>query len=436
MPAPTPFARHGPLRVSESRTHLAHADGTPFFYLADTAWNGPLLATDADWQTYLADRAAKGFTAIQFITHAPWSAAPTDAEGQTAFTGDPQRPVDEAFFDRIEQRIRAINAAGLLAVPVLAWAANFGRSSRLNIGHTAGADELVPLLRYQLDRFAAHHCLVLLAGDANYTFWRARKWKRIARALFTPHSSLTPHHSPLLLSLHPAGLTWPFDRFASELWLDFYAYQSSHSEDPRTLAWLQSGPPAQFWKRYLRPTINVEPIYEDIRTRGGPATHHAVRRALYWSLLNAPTAGVAYGAHGLWSWNTRPEEPLNHPGLGVAQPWHVAMNFPGGHDVRRLAAFFTSLKWWALRPDSALIPPQTPGPRYVSAARSDAGDHAVLYLPAGGTIPVDARRLRPDLPATWFNPRTGERTPAAPARGPFTAPDDNDWVLVIGNAER
>src|SRR5215208_6287096 len=100
-PSANRFTRHGPLRVSADRTHLEHADHTPFFYLADTAWNGPLLSSDKDWSTYLDDRASKGFTAIQFITHAPWSAALTDREGQTAFTTDPDKPLNENFFARL-----------------------------------------------------------------------------------------------------------------------------------------------------------------------------------------------------------------------------------------------------------------------------------------------------------------------------------------------
>ncbi len=41
----TRFDRHGPIRVSSSRTYLEHADGTPFFWLADTGWNAALHAT-------------------------------------------------------------------------------------------------------------------------------------------------------------------------------------------------------------------------------------------------------------------------------------------------------------------------------------------------------------------------------------------------------
>jgi hypothetical protein len=430
MPPPeNPFTRHGPLRVSPDRTHLVYADGTPFFYLADTAWNGPLLSTDADWQTYLADRAAKGFTAIQFITHAPWSAALTNLEGQAAFTDDANRPINETFFDRIDRRIAEINAAGLLAVPVLAWAANFGASSRLNIGHTATPEQLIPLLRYQLDRFANHHCLYFLAGDANYTWWRSRKWKKVARALFNHHSSFPTHHS--LVTLHPAGLTWPYTHFKNEPWLDLYAYQSSHSEDPRTLKWLHAGPPATFWKKHPRPTINVEPLYEDILGRNGPFTADAVRRAAYASLLNAPTAGVAYGAHGLWGWHDRPMEALNHNGLGVGQPWHVALDLPGSHHMRHLAMLVNSIKWWTLRPDPALVAGRPSGPPPVSASRAEVGDLALVYLPTGGPVTLDQSRFEADLTPTWFNPRTAERSAAISTRSTFTPPGPGDWVLVL-----
>ena len=48
------FQRHGPIRVASNRHHFEHADGTPFFWLADTCRNGPLLATPEDWAYYLA----------------------------------------------------------------------------------------------------------------------------------------------------------------------------------------------------------------------------------------------------------------------------------------------------------------------------------------------------------------------------------------------
>ena len=36
----TRFEKHGQVRVARDHRHLEHADGTPFFWLADTVWNG------------------------------------------------------------------------------------------------------------------------------------------------------------------------------------------------------------------------------------------------------------------------------------------------------------------------------------------------------------------------------------------------------------
>ncbi|MCX6376828.1 MAG: DUF5060 domain-containing protein, partial [Armatimonadetes bacterium] len=61
--------RHGPLRVSQSRRTLEHADGTPFFWMGDTWWMG--LTKRLDWpsgfEMLAADRVAKGFNLIQIV---------------------------------------------------------------------------------------------------------------------------------------------------------------------------------------------------------------------------------------------------------------------------------------------------------------------------------------------------------------------------------
>src|SRR5688500_7879638 len=44
------FERHGAVQVSENRRYFVHEDGTPFFWMGDTAWNGPLRSTNNDWE--------------------------------------------------------------------------------------------------------------------------------------------------------------------------------------------------------------------------------------------------------------------------------------------------------------------------------------------------------------------------------------------------
>ena len=42
------LARRGPIVLSENRRYFQHADGTPFFLVSDTAWNGALLSDDEE----------------------------------------------------------------------------------------------------------------------------------------------------------------------------------------------------------------------------------------------------------------------------------------------------------------------------------------------------------------------------------------------------
>jgi hypothetical protein len=63
-----PLFRHGPIRVADDHRHFEHADGTPFFWLADTWWKN--LCKRMTWEGFhelAADRKAKGFTAIQIV---------------------------------------------------------------------------------------------------------------------------------------------------------------------------------------------------------------------------------------------------------------------------------------------------------------------------------------------------------------------------------
>ena len=55
------------LRVSDNHRFLVHSDGSPFFYLADTAWELFHRATREEAELYLKTRARQGFTVIQAV---------------------------------------------------------------------------------------------------------------------------------------------------------------------------------------------------------------------------------------------------------------------------------------------------------------------------------------------------------------------------------
>lgn len=340
------FSAHGPIRVSENGRHFEHRDGTPFLWLADTAWNGALLSREDDWDRYLDDRVAKGFTAVQFVV-TQWRTAYTNLEGEVAYTGYDDIEIHPEFFHRIDARLAAVNQKGLLAVPVLLW--TLGK--RENNPGQLPEDQAIRLARYLDARYGAYHIAYFLPGDGRYFDENAERWKRIGRAVFGEGE-----HAPVFL--HPQGMQWPYDSFRDEDWLSAYGYQSGHGDDERTLAWLHSGPPSEKWReRPAKPVINLEPPYEDHIAYQSRERHTAytVRRALWWSLLNAPTAGTSYGAHGIWSWEVEPKEPQEHGGTGVAKPWYEAMSLPGSRSVQRIAEIFATIPWWTLLPDQELV---------------------------------------------------------------------------------
>ncbi len=70
--------------------------------------------------------------------------------------------------------------------------------------------------------------------------------------------------------------------------------------------------------------------------------------------------------------------------------------------------------------------------RKACGLRSQEGDVAVIYLPAGGEVAVERGALAKGLRAEWFNPRDGSRSSAGDSgTNKFTTPDDEDWVLLF-----
>lgn len=428
-----PLYRHGALRVSKNRRYLEHADGTPFFWMGDTAWNGLIKSSPQEWEWYLNDRAAKGFTVIQTIaTH--WNAGAADSRGRTAYTGIERISIDPAFFADTDLRQNAINAHGLISSTILAH--DSGRNGPSPGMRLPDAQVLV-LVRYLIARYGAHQVAWSLAGDRLYRYPGDDRWKRIGRAVFG-------EHPVRLATVHAGPKVWAAEDFRGEPWYSFNGYQSGHWDGEVYLRWLCEGPPAQDWRKEPGlPSINLEPNYEGYQsgTSGKPFTDAEVRRAAYWSLLVAPTAGVGYGAHGLWSWQASAAAAANHPEAGVARPWTEALGFPGSTGMKHAKSLFTSIPWWRLAPAQELLAEQ-PGDQDVRhfAAMAQTSDRALAlcYIPLGDAVTVRTSALDHPREAHWYNPRSGKWAARVPVRGyrqTFQPPDDGDWVLVIGSVK-
>lgn len=428
-----PLYRHGTIRVSRDRRYLVHADGSPWFWLADTAWNSALKADLGSWSVFIADRKSKSFTAVQFVT-TQWLAGAGNADLRVAWLGRERIWIDPVFFQWMDERVDALNDAGLVAAPVLVWAAHWNkRTLDLNPGTSLPDDQIIVLARYMVARWGAHHVIWILAGDSDYRGERAERWRKIGRAVFGENPSR-------LATMHPAGQQWIAAEFRGEPWFSLIGYQSGHGDSDEALRWLVEGPPAQDWRAEpVRPIINLEPNYEGHvgYTHRKAFDAHAVRRAAYWSLLVSPPAGVTYGGHGIWSWELKAQVPMSHPGSGIARLWAEAIRMPGSVGMKHLRTFFDAFEWWRLRPSQELLAEQAgveDPSRFIAAARSEDNRWAVAYLPVGGTVRLNLEGLPSTLVARWFNPRDGRWQKPVPVAGPtatLAAPSNEDWALWL-----
>jgi hypothetical protein len=300
------FDLHGPVRLTADRRRFEHADGTTFFWLADAAWQGGRASELKDWQIYAGIRAVQKFSAVQWIAVAAGS-----GRKQPAFSGHERIAVKVDYFKRLDAKVDALNRAGLLSVIAPLWEVDVPAANALP------EDQAALLLRHMAARWSANEVAWLLAFDGGSVPQNIGRWKRIGRAIFGEGA-----RAPVIL--FPGETTWVFDEFRDETWVDAFGFGMGRNYDDDWVKWLISGPLAVEWKKEpVRPLLLVSPPLEDSVTSGQlRISPDEVRRALWWSLLLAPPAGVSYGAEAVANWNPVVEKRTDSPlssGLGQSR---------------------------------------------------------------------------------------------------------------------
>ena len=419
--------RHGPVINPKGTFFLTHSDGTPFFWLACTAWNGALKSTDDEWDQYLLHRVNNNYTAIQLVT-TQWRGCDKSSEGLVAFEGSGRIRINPVFFRLIDKKIDRVNEYGLVAAPVILWALQTGSGRELSPGYYLPDDQAILLAKYIVARYGANQVVWFLGGDGNYTGTFEQRWKTIGRAVFDGKQQG-------IVAQHPRGRSWIGEIYADEPWLDIIGYQSSHSNAEGTVNWITKGPMSQMWP-YMppRPLINLEPNYEEILTT---ITDKDVRNACYWSLFATPIAGITYGANGIWPWLRKGEKILNHSDAPWTSPWNVSINLPGSIQMGYLAGFITKFAWWDFYPAQELLTEQ-PGDKvfneFVSMVKTTDNKTILAYLPVKQTIKI----RKPDghnYTMRWFNPVKNEYSDGTGADDgkilTVTSPVNGDLLLIL-----
>ena len=71
----------------------------------------------------------------------------------------------------------------------------------------------------------------------------------------------------------------------------------------------------------------------------------------------------------------------------------------------------------------------------ISGAKTDDKELMVIYVPEDRTVEIKLDSMPPSPNVTWFNPRTGEKSPAVAVvtanTCQFPTPAEGDWILFM-----
>jgi hypothetical protein len=423
------------LTISQNRRFLTYEDGTPFFYLADTAWElfHRLNRDEAD--RYLADRAAKRFTIIQAVVLAerdglrepnPYGHLPLHDE-------DPTRP-NEAYFEHVDYIVAAAADLGLTIGMLPTWGDKW--NLMWGPGPVVFTRENARIYGQWLgERYADSPIIWILGGDRPVETAEQREIVR-AMALGLKEGDGGNH----LCSYHPMGGRSSAEFWHAEDWLDFNMLQSGHTRNTDTYRRVAN----DYARLPVKPCMDAEPAYEDhpsaFDLNNGYLDDYDVRKGLYWALFSG-AFGHTYGCHDVWQMWQKGRVPVTF----TRRSWLEALNLPGAGQLQHARALLESRPFLTRIPDQGLVVSDPgEGTHHVVATRDGDGSYALVYLPSCKPVTLDLARLAPagnTLTVTWFDPRTGVSHPGGEVhsggRHEFTPPPVwPDWVLILDDPER
>jgi hypothetical protein len=437
------------LKVSENRRFLVTADGRPFFWLGDTAWELFHRLNREDADRYLTNRAQKGFTVIQAVALAELDGLndPNPYGHRPLVDNDPTRPdvktgPDNDYWDHVDHVVGKANGLGLVIGMLPAWGDKWNK--KWGVGPEIFTPANAEVYGEWLGRRYRDAAIVwILGGDRPVEDERHREITRaLARGLRRGDGGTH------LCTWHPGGGQGSAQYFHGEEWLDVNMRQNGHAAE---FTGHYDATRRDYDRAPIKPVLDGEPIYEDhpVGFKAGEFGHSVsadVRRPLYWDLFSG-AFGHTYGHHSVWQMWTPSRTPVNNP----LMPWYDALDQPGAAQMRHGRALIESRPFLTRVPDDSIIVSHrvstaVPGAgRYRFVATRDlAGSYAMVYAPVGRPFSVNMDRISGGrVRAWWFNPRDGSAKEIGVMAGSgvreFTPPDPGealDWVLVLDDVAR
>ncbi|MCG3141119.1 MAG: hypothetical protein HDKAJFGB_02309 [Anaerolineae bacterium] len=391
------FQARGFLRVSDDRRFQVHSDSTPFLWLGDTCWAAPVHATTDEWERYVGNRAAKGFSVLQ-VAIAPEWALEHSRSGVAPFLSnlpDISLP-NPVYFRELDKKLALANDSGLVVLMVGLMETPYRYPS---------PEQVAVLSRYVAARYGSFEVVFSPSFDSGI-----HEAETLAAA-----SAVREAAPDSLVTMHMGTGVGP--KFHAEDWLSFDMFQSGHNGGNAAKQSARAvGMPAEVLALPGRkPVVNGEAIYE-----GDLGCAFDVRRTAWLSFLSG-AVGYTAGINEVYAWEENVLALMDAPSSG-----HVAL----------VGRILRQVPWWLMDPAPGRILNQPEDKsRLMAFALADDRSWGFLYLPVNEEVVLDLRDCVPVFDLLWVSPVTGRWQAGANAtssvRTVLRPPDGGDWVVMF-----
>jgi len=435
------------LKISSDNRFIIKKDGSPFFWLADTAWELFHKLSKEEAVEYLAARASQQFTVIQAVALSEFDGLTVpNAYGRTPLLKnqngdfDPELPDininqtngEYTYWDHMDFVIDFACSLGLYIGLLPTWGDKFNKK------WGKGPEIFKPENAYIYGKWIGeryknkNNIIWIMGGDRPI---ETDGHLLIVRNMANGIKEVTENRQ--LMTYHPTGFSSSSGYVHNESWLDFNMIQSGHGGvNIKNYEFVQK----DYSLDPVKPTLDGEPRYEDhpvnFNAENGYFDDYDVRVAAYWSMLSG-SLGHTYGHHSIWSFNTERKDyfPLK---------WREALHRPGAEDMKHLKELLMSRNFLELKPCRELLSENYGGANDMPAAKGK--NYAYIYSPNGLDIKVNMGILYgKSIMAQWFDPRKGTyifdgiyknyKNENVFTFYPPSSGRNNDWILVLDITE-
>ena len=397
---------NGRLKVSENHRYLIHENGTPFFWLGNTAWLISERLTRDEVEYYLVNEHRAGYNVeqIQVINSIPTFNIYGQQANDASFDMWKFSKKDQyGYWEHLDFIVDFAASQGIYIAMDCVWGSQI---TKMDIKKAEKYGQFLG------ERYKDKPNIIWMMGGDVLGDRGTASWDALAKAI----RKADPNH---VMTFHPRGRTTSSRWFADRDWMDFHMFQSGHRRYGQRNGdgdyTIKDNTEEDNW-RYVdltwngnpqKPVIDGEPSYEDIPQGLHDFTaprwmDYDVRRYAYWAVF-AGCFGHTYGHNSIMQ--------FIKPGLlasfGAEKPWWDAMKDPGYNQMKYLKWLILAFPFEERIADQSVIAGQN-GERYDRNIATRGNDYLLVYNYSGKPMQLDLSKISGAKKNVWvMNPSDG-----------------------------